>query len=460
MRGKGFSDERKAGLAEIYRNRHIVHDLKKGAFYSGEGSFMNLDTLEIVIDDDELAEYAKSVSADHARQKRICKQIRAHESYHVYQSLASSSIDEYALSERRIKWQKINVLSELVRAGKYEDLSGRNAEIPVILEDYDKESLRMVHAIVNDNRRWVEKIYVEGRGDSVSVCDIIEGSAVCFQHLFDHDVEGAVVHYEEPVYLRAWNLYYDKTDVSLHDAKIVFLFMCDIYLKCFDFRNGVVDEVEVYMRRSKPHIAKMEHYRQQYDEKVEIDFSFSEALKKVKLNERQTKRIIEYVKRIPDESRRKLYVYVMVYSEMFRDLVLVGMKDDSMYSNKYAVANRIFSKSKEYWGSELVLPCVLSDEHEMLDFSRMLQEMMQEQYIDDITHSKMQDGKEENMMMNFVRRIEPVLNGEFRHIYCCKKHGYTNIRHVVSCGEPDSLSSLFENFFGKSLSVVSCLEQI
>lgn len=439
-------------IKQIKILRKETRGLKNQWFYAdSEGiqmAFMSPETLDVTISFDELTSYVNDSEHKLDMRERKFNQILSHEAFHVYQALNSPLLAEYSLTERRVSLQKFRVLKELVKLGDSEF----QEELPIILDFHVDDFRSYAHQIAHDNKIASEKIYGNPQKEKFSIIDIIEGAAVCYQYLANEDFEGEVIKFDSPEYTSAWNYFYNKTRGDVENCRIVFLFMCDIYIKFLGKNHSVAEDFYSYIQLSIPQVDKIPQYKDEFFLGKDINSHFLSGLKTIHLTKLEVDIMLNFTSSLPYENQAKLYIYMRVYIELFKSLTLAGSIEKRSINNKHISIRRSLEKTTPYWKTDLILPCTLCSNYEITKFSSNLCDIGNVSYIDDFGRDKITQNSEEVKIINFIKRVEPIVCGENIDIFCCLKHGFKRRRKILKCTEPNSLNSEFKDNFNMTLS--------
>lgn len=438
-------------IEEIKKIRKDTRYLKSSNFYADSSSvqmaFMSPETLDVTISIDEVTSYVNGIEYEVDKQKRIKNQILSHEAFHVYQALHSPLLAEYSLTERRILMQKLRVLEELVKL-RY---SCFDDELPIVLDSHTAELRSYAYDIANDNKIASEKIYGNPREEKFSIIEIIEGAAVCYQYLADDDLAGEVIKFDSPEYTSAWNYFHAKSRGKMQDCRVIFLFMCDIYIKFLGKSHDVADDFDNYIQLSVTQIDKISHYQNEFFLGKDANRQFLKSLKTIGLTQLEIDIILNYTASLIYENQAKLYVYIRAYVELFKCLTLAGSAERRSSNNKHISIRRSLEARASYWKTDLIIPCTLSNNNEVKMFSNSLCNSKNVNYIDDFGMDKITNNSEEVKSINFIKRVEPIICRENVEVFCCSEHGFKKRHIVLGCANPSSLNSEFRKKFNITL---------
>lgn len=444
-------------LAKISAIRNRTRAIKNRDLYAVDedscSAFMSPDTLDVTSNIDELRGY---IEKDSNRVKakgelpsilpRRHNQILSHEAFHVYQVLNSTLLANYSLAARRVGFRKFAALEDISRR----DLPFKE-ELPIALESYSIPHKAYILDIVKEHEGLCETIYTKANNEQFSIIDIVEGAAVGYQYLADHDLTGEIISFTSPEYTVVWNYFYQQAKGSLADARTVFLFMCDLYLKFLGIYHHGTEDFDNHIKLSIPHVGRLSKYREEFKDSSKRDVLFLTSLEQTGTDADGIGHLSRFAASLPYENQERFYVLIRSYAELFKSLTIAGSTDRDRYNtNKNKSIKRILSKKNPYMHTDFVLPCILSSPPEVQKFAHMPFEVDDVHYVDDMQDRIMVKATESEIL-NFIKRIEPIACMKNEEVFCCPEHGFKRRPIVLGCMLPKSLNSECQKYFNRSL---------
>lgn len=439
------------------------------------GGKMHIDKLSIYLDKQEFDSYlTEKRIVDEKLEKCNCstkeipewailgyEQILAHEAFHVYQILTCSFFSEYSAAKRREALVALRLFEREIANGKKFTPSklGLNSLYGTPQDKTEEEYFKI---IINDRQDTNDIFIARSTLDAISLKEVVEGAAVTFQLLSQHDLRNERVQLKGKVYTKAWDSFCSRchfdcdNDEKLRFARLMFLFLTDIYLKSKNVSSSAVGSFEEAIDLVAHLIDRFEVYQEEYKNVNQRDSEFIKSLQHIERKESNCQKILEFCGTIDEEKQFELYANIRLYADIYKRIAPIGFPSKEVtLCNKHQAVNYFLSSKFHFWGSDFSIPCVLSDYITTTSFITMWTEFSQIQFIDETRNAKI-SFEEENLLLQLYDELfialQPIESN--RKVLCCDEHGYRISKQAYKCANKDSLNSRFTEIFNRSLSEV------
>lgn len=439
------------------------------------GGKMHIDTLSMYFDDREINSYLaqkkkiiKRLEAYNAQSNKIpdwayldFEQILAHESFHVYQTLRCKFLSEYSVAKRRGSLVALRFLERDIDNGK------KFLPSEIGLRSYydnprDETERQYFEIIKQDRADAKDNLYARLNPDAVNLLEVVEGAAVAFQLLSQNDLRNEKVKLKGKEYTRAWDSFsvicsFDyKNDEELSFARLMFLFLTDVYLKSKNVSTSAVSTFEEAIDSVAHLINKRSVYQEEYSYSIRRDSEFIKSLQHVERDGACIDKILDFCGSIDEDKQFQLYVNIRLYADIYKRVAPVGFPDKKItLSNKDQAINYYLIDKFPFWRSNFSISCILSDYITTTKFVMMWTEFSKIQFIDETRNAEI-SFKSENYWLQLYDELQIALQPVDLNIKvpCCPSHGYIHRNKAHKCTNKYSLNSRFIKVFNRSLSEV------
>ncbi|MBL7003572.1 MAG: hypothetical protein ISR69_06065 [Gammaproteobacteria bacterium] len=439
------------------------------------GGKMHIDTLSMYFDDLEINSYLdekkkilKRLEAYDPRSKDIpdwayldFEQILAHEAFHVYQTLNCNFLSEYSEAKRREALVALRLLGRDI--DNREKFSPSEIGLRAFYNNPKNDTESQYFEIIKKDRvEAIDKLYTRQKPDEINLFEVVEGAAVAFQLLSQNDLRNKKVPLKGNEYTKAWDAFsssceFDyENDEELGYARLMFLFLTDVYLKSKNVSTSAVSTFEEAIDLVVHLIAKRAVYQEEYFDSNRRDTEFIKSLRHVERDESNVESILDYCGTIDEEKQFQLYLSIRLYTDVYKRIAPVGLPEKKIaLSNKNKAINYYLNKKFPFWESNFSIPCILSDYMATAKFITMWIEFSQIKFIDETRNAEISFESENFLLELYDELSVALLPVDFnKQVRCCPMHGYQfrNIAH--KCTNDDSLNSRFIKVFNRSISEI------
>lgn len=439
------------------------------------GGKMHIDKLSMHFDDREINSYLAQKKKNNERleayddeSKEIpdwayldFEQILAHEAFHMYQTLNCKFLSDYSVAKRREALVALRFLERDIGNG----MSFPPSQIG-LRAYYDKpqnETESQYFEIIKQDRADAKNtLYARPKPDVVNLLEVVEGAAVAFQLLSQNDLRNEKVKLKGKVYTRAWDAfstscYFDyENDKELSFARLMFLFLTDVYLKSKNVSTSAVSTFEEAIDLVAHLIDKRSVYQEEYNDSIRRDSEFIKSLQHVERNESNIEKILDFCGGIDEDKQFKLYVNIRLYADIYKRVAPVGSPDKKItLSNKNQAINYYLIDKFPFWESNFSVSCILSDHVTTAKFVMMWTEFSKIHFIDETRNTEI-SFETENFWLQLYDELQISLQPVDLNIkvLCCPSHGYVHRNKAHKCTNENSLNSRFITVFNRSLSEI------
>ncbi|MCP4233710.1 MAG: hypothetical protein GY770_08990, partial [Aestuariibacter sp.] len=277
------------------------------------GAKMHIDTLSIYFDDRENNSYLvekkiilERLEAYESRSKDIpdwaysdFEQILAHEAFHVYQTLSCNFLSEYSEAKRREALVALRLLGRDI--DNREKFSPSEIGLRTLYSNPKNDTESQYFEIIKKDRaEAIDKLYTRQKPDEINLFEVVEGAAVAFQLISQNDLRNKKVPLKGNEYTKAWDAFsssceFDyENDEELGYARLMFLFLTDVYLKSKNVSNSAVSTFEEAIDLVAHLITNRAVYQEEYLDSNRRDTQFIKNLKHVERDESNIESILEF----------------------------------------------------------------------------------------------------------------------------------------------------------------------
>lgn len=389
------------------------------------------------------------------------EQILAHESFHVYQVLTCNVLSEYSEAKRREALVALRLLKRDIDNGV--KFIPSNIGLRSLYSKPKNDEERQYFKIIKNNRdKTIGKLHTRAMPDSINLLEVVEGAAVAFQLLSQNDLRNEKVSLKGNEYTKAWDLFSNICDFDYEDddqlgyARLMFLFLCDIYLKSHNSSRFTFSTFEDSISLVAHLITKREVYHEEYFDVNKRELLFVNSLRHVERNQLNFDSILEFCGNLEKEEQFRLYLNVRLYADIYKRIAPVGFPEMRIkLSNKNKAINYLLSKKFSFWGTDFSIPCVLSDYTTMCKFTMIWADFSDTKFIDDTRNAETSFEYENSLLQLYDDLEVALLPIEFNEkVLCCSEHGFRIRNQVHKCKNNDSLNARFISFFKNSISEI------
>lgn len=439
------------------------------------GGKMHIDTLSIYFDDFEINSYLhekkkilKRLEAYDPGSKDIpdwayldFEQILAHEAFHVYQTLSCNLLSEYSEAKRREALVALRLLKRDVDNGK--KFSPSEIGLRTFYDNPNNETESQYFEIIKKDRtEAIDKLYARQMPDAINLFEVVEGAAVAFQLISQNDLRNEKIKLKGKEYTKAWDAFsssceFDyKNDEELGYARLMFLFLTDVYLKSKNVFTSAISTFEEAIDLVVHLIAKRTVYQKEYFNSNIRDTEFIKSLQHVERDESNIESILDFCGTIDEEKQFQLYLSIRLYADVYKRIAPIGFPEKEVaLSNKNKAINYYLNKKFPFWGANFSIPCILSDYMATAKFITMWTEFSQIKFIDETRNTEI-SFVFENYLLQLYDELSIALQPADLNIkvLCCPMHGYRVRNMAHKCTNDGSLNSKFIKVFNRSISEI------
>lgn len=429
------------------------------------GASFHVDKLTVNIDEDALLQYVeakKKSFVDPGYMKdwiAAYEQILAHESFHLYQTLSCSLLSDYSLAKRKEALEIMRRVTKIIEKGFM--IAPSEKGIVDLLESFESVDEAILLLMIKMDRDKTRRLLDERATDgAISVREVVEDGAIAFQLLSQDDVRDTKVPLRGAIYYRAWSRFTEKfkfnadSDEELRFARLVFLFLTDIYLKTINESSYAIESFEKAIDMLNSSRFSLGKYQSAYADGRTRDSYFMNSLRHVERKEEKIESIIECCGFLDEKEQMNLFINVCLYADVFKKLALVGLPEKKIdQCNKNKSANFELEKMFTFWGSHFSIPIILSSKVSCEQFSFIWTRLSNLEFIDD-TRDVQISFEAENILLTLLDELMVASRDSTMKMRCCKEHEYTNRSKYKRCENPGSLNMKCQQYFGKSLEEV------
>jgi len=282
---------------------------------------------------------------------------------------------------------------------------------------------------------------------------------VAFQLLSQNDIRNVKTKLVGDIHTKAWDVFckhraFDHdNDEQLGFSRHVFLFLTDIFLKTKNTSPFSVKSFEEAINLAVLLMSNYPDYLSKFSNTGQRDIVFLESLRHVERNESRYEAILNFCGTLTEKKQFRLFVNICLYADIYKRVAPISFPDKRVQlSNKHCAVNWFLKHKFSFWGSDLTIPCIISDYASSVEFTLIWTESPKVKFIDDIRNEQTSI-QEENFILQIYDDLSVALLPKEKNIkvICCGDHSYRMFAKAQNCKNTDSLNMRCVNFFGKSL---------